>query len=146
MWVHDSEELYHHGVKGMRWGVRRTKAQLARSSGSSKRGLFKFSKKKKNIKDTTEKPAKKKSIKDMTDEELKAAIDRMEGRAALEKRYSELTTPAGQKKTFDGKKFVMNALEKSGENLATQVFNEIGAKAINKAFGYEAVYANNKKK
>lgn len=146
MWVQNSEELFHHGVKGMRWGVRRTKAQLARSSGSSKKGLFTFKKKKKKVKEQAETKPKKKSIKDMTDEELKAAIDRMEGRAALEKRYSELTTPAGQKKTFDGKKFVMNALEKSGENLATQVFNEVGAKAINKAFGYEAVYANNKKK
>lgn len=143
MWIQNSEELFHYGVKGMRWGVRRSRAQLSKSKGSSSRGLFKFSKKKKkNIKETTEKPAKKKSVKDMTDEELSSAIKRLE----MEKKYSDLASPAGQKSTFDGKKFVMNVLEKSGESLATQVVNEIGAKAINKAFGYEAVYANNKKK
>ena len=143
MWIQNSEELFHYGVKGMRWGVRRSRAQLSKSKSSSSRGLFKFSKKKKkNIKETTEKPTKKKSVKDMTDDELSSAIKRLE----MEKKYSDLASPAGQKNTFDGKKFVMNVLEKSGESLATQVVNEIGAKAINKAFGYEAVYANNKKK
>lgn len=28
------KELYHHGIKGMKWGVRRTEAQLARVRGS----------------------------------------------------------------------------------------------------------------
>ena len=30
----ENQELYHHGIKGMRWGVRRTQAQLARVRGS----------------------------------------------------------------------------------------------------------------
>ena len=30
-------ELYHYGVLGMKWGVRRTSAQLAKSNGKVKR-------------------------------------------------------------------------------------------------------------
>ena len=143
MWVHDSEELFHYGVLGMRWGVRRSKAQLARARGSSKKSLF-FSKKKKNknIKETKPESATKKTVKDMTDDELRKEIGRLE----LEKRYKDLSGPTEQKKIFNGKQFVKEVLETSGKNLATQVVNEMGAKAINKAFGYEAVYSNNKKK
>jgi len=32
----DKRELYHYGIKGMRWGVRRTPAQLGKKTGSSK--------------------------------------------------------------------------------------------------------------
>lgn len=142
MWVQNSEELFHHGVKGMRWGVRRTKAQLSRSRGSSKKGLFTFKKKKKKVETQVETKPKKKSLEDMTDEELNAAIKRLE----LEKKYKDLGYPAQQKKIFDGRNFVTTIIKNSSENLGTQVLNEVGAKAINKAFGYEAVYANNKKK
>lgn len=32
----DNRELYHYGIKGMKWGVRRTPAQLGRKTGSGK--------------------------------------------------------------------------------------------------------------
>ena len=32
-----SNELYHHGIKGMKWGVRRTKAQLGHATMKNKR-------------------------------------------------------------------------------------------------------------
>lgn len=58
-------QLYHHGILGMRWGVRRSKAQLSGSKVSK---------------------AKPKKAKDMTDEELKSSISRMQ----LEKQYNNL--------------------------------------------------------
>ena len=36
MWEYNYSELYHHGVKGMRWGVRKAYQKVARSVGSSK--------------------------------------------------------------------------------------------------------------
>jgi len=48
----ENTELYHHGIKGMRWGVRRTRAQLARLRGPSK--------KTENSKDSNNKDTKEK--------------------------------------------------------------------------------------
>ena len=33
----DPNELYHHGIKGMKWGVRRTKTQLGYGNAASSR-------------------------------------------------------------------------------------------------------------
>lgn len=35
----NQEELQHYGIKGMKWGVRRSKAQLARLSGRKKEDI-----------------------------------------------------------------------------------------------------------
>ena len=35
----ESSELYHHGIKGMKWGIRRTKAQLGHDTTKKKRSL-----------------------------------------------------------------------------------------------------------
>ena len=63
----------------------------------------------------------------------------------MEKQYKDLLQTS-KPQTFNGKKFVVNVLEKSGENLATQVVNHYGATALNKIIGQEVIYANNKKK
>lgn len=83
-----SNELYHHGVKGMRWGVRKSKG-----AGSS-------IKRKKNTKRSREK-----SIKKMTDQELRERINRLQ----LEKQYRQLTKPD----MSEGKQFVKNILKTS---------------------------------
>ena len=35
--MHDYNELYHHGVKGMKWGVRRNPEQLGRKASTAKK-------------------------------------------------------------------------------------------------------------
>ena len=89
----DNNELMHYGVLGMKWGVRRTPAQLGRKPTSSNKSLFekKKSEPKPKAKTKSESPEeetapKQKSVKEMSDEELNAAIRRMQ----LEQTYATL--------------------------------------------------------
>lgn len=138
----DPNELYHHGIKGMKWGVRRTKAQLGYGSAASSRrnknnsnskvvakgrkAVSDFSEKQKTKKSVT---AKKKTVLDMSDEELRERISRLQ----LEKQYKDLMRSA-QPQASKGKQFVTSVLETSGKNIATQATTYMMGKAVNKAF------------
>ena len=84
MWKYNTpEELYHYGVLGMKWGVRRNRS----TSKSS------ISRKKKQKVDTRSEDSKnvaqirKKKVKQMSNQELKEVNKRLE----LETRYTELS-------------------------------------------------------
>lgn len=165
-----NDELYHYGVKGMKWGVR--KNTTTSTSGKKRKSKKKTVAIKKALKKTkkhlnssvdslvakqkankaerakkaaeleaTKKKKVRKPISEMTDAELKAAIDRLD----LEKKYKEAVNYHNPNKDR-ASKFVNRVLEKSGESLATQVVNHFGAKALNKMIGEEVIFANNKKK
>ena len=131
----EQNTLIHYGVKGMRWGVRRTPAQLARAAG---RPLPKSSKKP-AAKKTPEKEAPaKKSLSDLSDDELRSKISRLQ----LEKQYKELSKPTETVKTSRGKAFCLDVLETIGRNtltnLGTQAANHIIGDAINKIAGVDS--------
>ena len=97
----DGPSLYHHGVKGMKWGVRKKPA----SSG--------FSKAKKTVPTKPIPAAKKafsgekKDISKATDDELSAYLKRMQLEKqilTMQKEMTALTTPP--KKVSAGKRFV----------------------------------------
>ena len=96
------------------------------------------------------KPEKRKKIKDMSTEELRAMKERLQ----LEKDYKDLLKSTRQESMSKGKTFVENVLTKSGENLATQVLNHFGAKALNSLINInvdkdkkvDVIFANNKRK
>lgn len=108
------EELYHYGVKGMKWGVRRTRAQLGHDTGTKRkkssvvsRVKERLTKKKKSAtedSETTEmhKSTKKKKLSEMSDQELRQTIDRMR----LEQQYAQLNP----QKVSAGKKFFEKAV------------------------------------
>lgn len=130
------EELYHYGIKGMKWGIRRTPAQLGHRTGAKKKktsGIVDAAKKmaanhkqKKTAKVETErrKKLKKKKISEMSDDELRERIARLE----LEKRYRDLTP----KQTHRGRDFVISVLENSGRNIATQTTTYAMGTTVNK--------------
>lgn len=128
-------ELYHYGVKGMKWGVRRTAAQLGHlakaGAGRIKGAVDARRAKKKAAKEEerrakAEKAARRKPVRKMTDDELRSRMARMQ----LEKEYrSLLRDTAGISK---GKSFMMDIAEKAGKDVLTQTAAYVAGSAINK--------------
>lgn len=130
----ENNELMHHGVKGQRWGVIRTKEQLGHKptssskSASSKSDSSKLSKHKRLRKNELKTAApKKKTISEMSEEELNKMIDRMR----LEKTYKQLISELNPKKVSKGKQFVGRILAKSAENIGTQLATYLMGTAVN---------------
>ena len=149
----DNNELMHYGVPGMKWGVRRTPAQLGRKKTSASKSLFGKKKTKPKAKSESSKKEtapKKKSVKEMSDEELNAAISRLQ----LEQRYKELSpqkVSMGKKiaktilndvfvpaATDVGRQMVKSTLARAGNKTLVEVFKDFSDE--------DKIYANNKKK
>lgn len=90
--------LQHYGVLGMKWGVRRTPAQLARARKSSKK-----SEPKPEPHEDYKKAHSKKSVREMSDAELKSRLNRLD----MEQRYSKLSPT----KVSTGKRMASNILK-----------------------------------
>ena len=98
--------LEHYGVKGMKWGVRRTDAQLARAAGRKpKPEPSADAKRVANL--------RAKKTYSLTNAELKAINERLN----LEQNYMRLGGPKGTKLKRMGKKFLNNAFKKEFANV-----------------------------
>lgn len=103
MWQYNNNELYHHGIKGMKWGVRRTPSQLGHDTG--KIDLQKTKKKvdaantivneTKNINNNVSKKQSKKvqkqklaEVKSMSDKELRERVNRLN----MEQQYIRMSS------------------------------------------------------
>lgn len=139
----DSLIIYHHGVKGQQWGVRRTPAQLGHKISKLVRKRSKVTAEVKN------KPATKpktKSISEMSDQEIRDRIERLR----LEKSLRDLTP-----KTTSRGRSVVNTIAKdmalpAAKEIGTQLVKAGMAKALNEALNLSnteyKIYTNNQKK
>lgn len=142
-------ELYHHGVKGMKWGVRKTPVRS--SSGATQKrksntlSLFKKKKTTRKVSSANSSPAQTKSIKDMSDDELQIKIDR----ARLEQKYLELNPKTVSRGRRIAKSVMDDIIVPAAVDIGKQVAKSIMANVTNKVLSLEGdnkVYANNKKK
>lgn len=162
-------ELYHHGIKGMKWGIRRTPAQLGHYF--KKRKIAKKRKaaleKARQTKAANAKAAARRkeliekgrlSPKKMTNEELKARMERLR----IEKEYNDLVANTKKANFSRGHRFVDKFLDSSIDKIAEGAAADIVAQSVkvlladgtNKMFdrktadgnALEVVFTNNKKK
>lgn len=126
----DNNTLTHWGIKGMKWGVRRFQNKDGGLTPAGKKRYSSDGDSNDDSKKTTSSTPAKKTVKNMTDDELRERIARLD----LEKRYKDLVKSTTQQPSTRGKDFVMDVLEKSGKNIATQLATYAMGTAVNKAF------------
>ena len=124
----DNNELMHHGILGMKWGVRRYQNKDGSLTPAGKRRVQTGEIGKTADTNVSSTSSHKRSVKEMSDSELRDKISRLE----LEKRYRDLSKSSEQAKTSKGRAFVMSVLEQSGKNIATQAVTYAMGSMVNK--------------
>ena len=112
-----ANEIFHYGILGMKWGVRRTPAQLARARGESPKKTNSGS----NASQKTSKSSSKKSVSEMSDSELRERLNRIN----MEEQYNAAMARRNPAKYQRARKIV--------EDLAEQTVRRVADRAITKA-------------
>lgn len=151
MWQYqNTDELYHHGVLGQRWGFRRYQNADGTLTPAGRRRANKLAEqyakvtgkklivKKKSVQGNEKQ--KPKAISEMSDQEIQAKINRMR----LEDTYaSMIASRAPKEKVSRGKKFVTNLKR----NVITPALTDAGRTLLGnliKKKGNDLIYGNNK--
>lgn len=95
--------LEHHGIIGMKWGVRRSEAELARARGGSKQSA--------DEQERTNRQTAVKNRRTLSDAELKKRIERLK----MEREFKNLT----EEDIAPGRKCVSEILASSGKKMAS---------------------------
>lgn len=101
----DNLSLYHHGVKGMRWGVRRKASFRSLSSAEAKKGPRENESEDHKVAQSL----KKKSTASLSNQDLKRINERLQ----LEQNYANLTKKPG--KLLSGQQKVQRILSVGGQ-------------------------------
>jgi 2'-5' RNA ligase len=114
----DTDGLTHYGIRGMKWGIRRSKKQLDASTDHQ-------------VAETARAKARKGGVKTLSNAELKTLVDRMN----LEQQYARVVPPStGAKFTRAGGKFAGEVLVNVGKQQATKIVNDQATRLVASAF------------
>lgn len=128
-----SDELYHHGIKGQRWGVRRYQNEdgSLTTAGKLRYGAQKVTETlgrgSKRVGSHIGDKIKAKHKWMMSDEELQERVKRME----MEKRYKDLLRDS-KPSIGRGKKVVGDILENGAKTIGNRAFNKLADNMFNK--------------
>lgn len=140
-------ELYHHGIKGMKWGRRRYQNEDGSLTAAGKKryseggGVFSRWKKDREAQAKAKadaearRPQTKKSVKDMTDEELATAIRRSQ----MEQQYRQLNPEQVSAGKAFVNKFVSDAIVPAAVNAGRNFLEKSLNKFTGKMLGDNAV-------
>lgn len=133
-----NNELYHHGIPGMKWGVRRYQNKDGSLTSAGRKRAAKLEEKYMDVtgrslrrktvptktksdsnksKDESDKP---KSIKDMSNEELRARYNRLQN----ERLYTEEMSRYIERNKSKGRKFIENTWDNTWSNIIVPATNE----------------------
>ena len=112
-------ELYHWGIKGMKWGRRR----YQNADGT----LTEEGRKRYDVHEDYDKAHSKKSVRSMSDKELRSRINRVQ----MEKQYSDLTSKTAKGKKLIGA-FISTAGTISAVTAAAITYKKLGNSCLDK--------------